>query len=267
MTDKRYALIGPVRFAFATLDEPKAVMQGGRPTGNPFYSVTIFGDRSAFAQFEQQALAAAQEMWPGSNAVQLFTSGAAQWPLKDGNAEADKSRANSKDGEHFRGTFVLKARTDFPPDVRGPDKQPVPVGQRAAVVYSGSVGYIHGEVVAYNGVGGGRPGAKIRLQNVMKTADGQRIAGGLSAEEAFAGIAGVPTAANPAATLPEAVAPTALPEVAPAPVAVPAPTPVAAPVPAAPAPVPAVAPAVAPAPVAPAPVAPAPSAAPGQPWF
>lgn len=232
MADKVFALIGPVRFAFTTLDEPKAIMINGRATGDPVYGVTVFGPAEAFNEFNQVAMQAAAAKWPGVDLRQMFAGGGAVWPVTSGDAEVQKQAAQGRDVSHLSGKLVLKARTGFAPDVLFPDKRPVPQGQKNQIVYPGSVGYIHGEVVAYDGVGGGRPGIKLYLQNVMKSGDGDRLGGGMSAADAFAGIAGQATAINPAAGLPEmAAAPAVLPEAAPAPA--PAPVPPAPPPPAA----------------------------------
>ncbi len=93
-------------------------------------------------------------------------------PIRDGDTIADDKNAEGKDGESFRGNWVIKARSGRRPPVAGADKLPL----EKEDIYGGCWGRMHVTPGSYNNAGNW--GVTLYLDAVQKQKDGERFGGG-----------------------------------------------------------------------------------------
>jgi hypothetical protein len=114
---------------------------------------------------------------------------------------------NTLDDPAAKGKIVIRfsCKEDRPPQVIGPDKQPLT--QVSGAVYAGCLGRVSTNCYGYDTAG--NKGVAFGLNNFQKTGDGARIDGRKSADEEFDSVAtpqtdifGNPAAAAPQGTLP-----------------------------------------------------------------
>jgi len=159
------------RASFAHLTKPRAISEGSPPK----YSVTVVLDMSdkdhaAFLDvLRESALAVAREKFGAKLPKKL------RMPFKDGDEE---------DRPEWQGCVVFgaSASEDFPPDIIGPDRQPI---LDNAEVYSGMYCRCSLRPYAWSHPTGGQ-GVSFGLGNVQKLADGEPFSGGVKAADEFA---------------------------------------------------------------------------------
>lgn len=160
-----------VILSYPALFQPRQVNN----QGDPKYSVKLFFD----ANGANEIYAKAQEI-----AAQAFTNGETQNP----NFRWAIAPVSGSDAQNPRLTGLYagnaKADVDYPPQVVGPDRQPIlDRGQ----IYAGCIVAVGISLYTYNNMG--NIGVGMGLKAVMKTADGEHLAeGGVDAQTMFAGV-------------------------------------------------------------------------------
>ncbi len=170
------------------LFEPRAVKIKGKETGEPKYGLSMLLDPAEIGDLKAAAKMVALAKWPGRTLSEL------KFPFSDGDKlEADQTE-KGRDGKFYSGKVVLKASSKFKPVVVDTHRKDIIDHSR---LYSGAYGYAELNFVAYDGVGQNPDGVTAYVNFVMKSRDGDRIAG-RDAAGVFAGIQG--SEAEPAAT-------------------------------------------------------------------
>jgi Protein of unknown function (DUF2815) len=105
---EQYVFQQPVRAAFLTVITPQKVGQKGKERGDPVYSATLLPatDSPDFTALAALFKRLASEEWPGRD---MFTL---KFPMTKGDKQAADAKAKGKDGEFFKGNWVLKATSD-----------------------------------------------------------------------------------------------------------------------------------------------------------
>ena len=169
------------RMVFPNLFVPRAFKRNGKEAGEVKYGLTMLFDPKTIEPLKSAVKHVIAEKWPGRDPKTL------KLPFTGGDAQAAKSAANKKDGDFFKGTVVVKASSKFKPGVVDAQSEPILDPGR---IYSGCYGHAELNFVAYDAVGaGGQDGVTAYVNFVLKTRDGDRIAG-KDAKTVFAGITG-----------------------------------------------------------------------------
>lgn len=182
-------LTGECRLSYCNLNAPRAAQQGDEAK----YSVTLLipkTDTATKADIDAAINAAANDamtkLWNGVRPPQLKV------PIYDG----DGVRPNSgvPFGDECKGHWVMTAGTKNKPQVVGIDN--INCELAPSDVYSGMYGRVTINFYGYSN--SGNRGVGCGLGNVLKTRDGEPLAGGASAAADFAGIGASPVAQAPA---------------------------------------------------------------------
>jgi hypothetical protein len=176
--DLMKVLTGEVRLSYVNANTPRAAQQGGEAK----YSVTLLipkTDAATKADIDSSIQAAAQEavakVWNGARPPQLRV------PIYDG----DGVRPSGVPfGEECRGCWVLTASTKVKPQVVGMDN--INVELAPSDVYSGMYGRVTIRFFGYSN--SGNKGVGCGLGNIMKTRDGEPLAGNAPASADFAAV-------------------------------------------------------------------------------
>lgn len=174
--DAMKVLTGECRLSYVNVITPRAVQQGGEAK----YSVTLLISKTDYAtkaDIDSAIQAAAQEavakVWNGARPPQLRA------PIYDG----DGVRPSGVPfGEECRGCWVLTASTKVKPQVVGMDN--INAELAPSDVYSGMYGRVTIRFFGYSN--SGNKGVGCGLGNIMKTRDGEPLAGNASASADFA---------------------------------------------------------------------------------
>ena len=211
--DPMKVLTGECRLSYVNVITPRAAQQGG----DPKYSVTLLipeSDVATKADIDASMQAAAQDamakVWNGVRPPNLRV------PIYDG----DGVRPSGEPfGPECKGHWVITASTRMKPQVVGIDN--INVELAPSDIYSGMHGRVTIRFFGYSN--SGNKGIGCGLGNIMKTRDDTPLAGNASAASDFAAVgnavipspvaasqvfpwgAPAPTAANPAAFMPQAV--------------------------------------------------------------
>jgi hypothetical protein len=158
-----------VRFAFANVYKPTAYKE----TDTPKYNVTILIPKNDPQVAEIEKIIAALEAelaskkWKNGKKPKDFES-----PLRDGDDKDDYTG--------FAGCYYIAAKSKTKPGVINKAKQPIT--EESGDFYSGCIGSVTINLYPYSDGGGIAAG----LNNILKTADGERFAGKRDAEDDFA---------------------------------------------------------------------------------
>jgi hypothetical protein len=171
-------LTGEVRLSYANLTAPRAAQQGG----DPKYSVTLLIPKTDAATYQdilqsiEAAAADAQgKLWNGVRPPVL------PQPLHDG----DGVRENGTPfGAECKGHWVMTASTKNKPQVV--HQSNIAVDLAPGDIKSGDYARVTINLFGYNQAG--KRGVGCGLGNVMKTRDGEALAGGASADVDFANV-------------------------------------------------------------------------------
>lgn len=169
---KTRVVIGPVRFSYANVWEPKAMEEGQEKK----YSVSVLIPKSAkeIIAKVQAAIDAATEqgkatLWSGKIPPKFLS------PLHDGDEE-------KPDDEVYKNHFYISAKSKAKPGIVDADKNEILDKDE---FYSGCYGYVSLNFFPFKnksvGVGAG-------LGNLMKTKDGEPLGSKTSANEDFADV-------------------------------------------------------------------------------
>lgn len=178
-------LTGECRLSYCNLNAPRAAQQGGEAK----YSVTLLipkTDTATKADIDAAINDAMTKLWNGVRPPQLKV------PIYDG----DGVRPNSgvPFGDECKGHWVMTAGTKNKPQVVGIDN--INCELAPSDVYSGMYGRVTINFYGYSN--SGNRGVGCGLGNVLKTREGEPLAGGASAAADFAGIGASPVAQAPA---------------------------------------------------------------------
>ena len=174
-------MTGKVRLSYANLFEPKSINGS-----DPKYSVALLipkTDTDTIAKVEKAIEQALQE-GIGKFGGKMPPRGALRLPLRDGDTE--------RDADEYAGHYFINANSKTKPGVVDQNVQPIIDPEE---VYSGC--YARATVTFFAYSASGNKGVGAALGNVQKLADGDRLAGGPSAESEFTAVAtdnGFPTA-------------------------------------------------------------------------
>lgn len=182
--DPMKVLTGECRLSYCNLTTPRAAQQGGEPK----YSVTLLipkTDVATKADIDAAIQAAANEalskVWNGARPPQLRV------PIYDG----DGVRPSGVPfGDECKGHWVMTASTKNKPQVVGIDN--INCELAPSDIYSGMYARVTIRFFGYSN--SGNKGIGCGLGNVMKTRDGEALAGGASASVDFAGVGAAPAA-------------------------------------------------------------------------
>ena len=173
-------LTNEARLSYANLTTPRAPQQGG----DPKYSVTLLipkADTATYQDIMNSIEAAAQDaqgkLWNGVRPPVL------PQPLHDG----DGVRENGTPyGPECKGHWVMTASSKNKPQVVHQSNINAELAPQD--IYSGM--YARVTINFYGYFNSGKKGVGCGLGNVMKTRDGEPLAGGASAESDFGGVGG-----------------------------------------------------------------------------
>lgn len=165
--------IGEVRFSYAHVFEPRQSDNGG----DAKYSVCILIPKTATAILDmvKEAIAGAEEKgktskWGGKIPAKRNN------PLRDGDEE--------EKGPEYEGMYFLNASSKTKPGVRVLENGKVVEALDQEDFYSGCWGAVTVNFFPYDS--SGNKGVGVGLNNVIKTRDDERLAGGATAEQDFA---------------------------------------------------------------------------------
>ena len=183
--DPMKVLTGECRLSYCNLTTPRAAQQGGEPK----YSVTLLipkTDVATKADIDAAIQAAANEalskVWNGARPPQLRV------PIYNG----DGLRPSGVPyGDECKGHWVMTASTKNKPQVVGIDN--INCELAPSDIYSGMYARVTIRFFGYSN--SGNKGIGCGLGNVMKTRDGEALAGSASASVDFAGVGAAPAAA------------------------------------------------------------------------
>lgn len=183
--DPMKVLTGEVRLSYCNLTTPRAAQQGGEPK----YGVTLLipkTDLATKADIDAAIQAAANEavtkVWNGARPPQLRV------PIYDG----DGVRPSGVPfGDECKGHWVMTASTKNKPQVVGIDN--INCELAPSDIYSGMYARVTIRFFGYSN--SGNKGIGCGLGNVMKTRDGEALAGSASASVDFAGVGASPVTA------------------------------------------------------------------------
>ena len=174
--DALKVLTGEVRLSYVNVITPRASQQGGEPK----YSVTLLIPKSDYAtkaDIDSAIQAAAQEavskVWGGVRPPQP------RIPIWDGDGVR---QSGVPFGEECKGHWVITASTKMKPQVVGMDN--INVELAPSDIYSGMYGRVTIRFFGYSN--SGNKGVGCGLGNIMKTRDGEPLAGNASAASDFA---------------------------------------------------------------------------------
>jgi len=176
--DAMKVLTGEVRLSYVNLLEPRSTPQGG----DAKYSITLLIPKSDAitkadidASMQAAAQAALPKIWGGVRPAMLRV------PIYDG----DGTRPSGEPfGEECKGHWVMTASSKIPPEVVGIDN--INVKLAPMDVYSGMYARVTIRFFGYSN--SGNKGIGCGLGNVMKTRDGEALAGRASAATDFNGV-------------------------------------------------------------------------------
>lgn len=206
------------RVAYADIIAPRAFTKNGQAKGEPKYSGTFIipADNADLARLKQEATKMLQAKAPGKKLVtrrltqEELDAGnviEVQVPWKSGDKEADRLKAQGKDGEVFRGHVLLKASSKYQPALAAIENKQIldlvtdeAKAQAKKYFYSGAYLVPSFGLHWYKGDEGKPDGVSLYLNAVLFAKHGPRLAGrAQNAAETFKGYIGQMTDENPTA--------------------------------------------------------------------
>jgi hypothetical protein len=162
-------ITGKVRFSYAHVFEPTSVQEGG----DKKYSVSIIISKKDKETLDKikTAIEAAKEAGKAKLGGKIPAN--LKTPLRDGDVERPEDEA-------YANSFFINANSVRKPGVVDASLNPIITADE---FYSGCYGRASISFYAYNT--SGNKGIAAGLNNIQKLEDGERLAGGSSAEEDF----------------------------------------------------------------------------------
>jgi len=169
----------PGRIVFPNLFEAKPIVVNGREQGDPLFGCEVlFENQEDIKPLIQVAQKLVQERFPNREMKDM------QFSFEKGDKKAAKQEEKGRDADFYKGTTVLKATSKYKPGVVDSTLNNI---IDPTAIYSGMWGRVHVLLKTYDAAG--NIGVKAYLMNVMKTADDEKLVGGMSAKQAFADVA------------------------------------------------------------------------------
>lgn len=200
--DALKVLTGEVRLSYCSLTTPRAVQQGAEPK----YSVTMLipkTDAATKADIDQSIQAAVAEgvakAWNGARPANIRV------PIYDGDGVRPSGEAF---GDECKGHWVMTTSSKLKPQVV--DISNISCELSPSDIYSGMYARVTFRFFAYSN--SGNRGVGCGLGNVMKTRDGEPLAGHTTAVNDFAGLGQSPLPAAAPAYPAQAAYPSAQPQ-------------------------------------------------------
>lgn len=162
-------ITGRVRFSYANVFEPTAIEEGQTPK----YNISILIDKSDKKTIDkinaaiEEAKEEGKKKWGGTIPKKL------KLPLRDGDEEREEDEA-------YQGHFFINANSTKKPGIVDADLNPI---MDKDEFYSGCYG--RASINFYPFDAAGNKGIAVGLNNLQKLEDGERLAGGSSAEDDF----------------------------------------------------------------------------------
>lgn len=178
MSETKVVIKEKVRFSYAHVWEPNAMEEGQTPK----YSVSIIIPKTAKKTIAriQAAVKAAEEQGKASKFDGKIPTRYKNPVLRDGDEERP-------DDEAYKDSFFVNASSTKKPEIVDENLDPI---LNKDDFYSGCYGQVSLNFYAYNK--GGNKGIAAGLNNLRKTADGERLGGAFSsAEDDFGSEVGV----------------------------------------------------------------------------
>lgn len=179
-------LTGEVRLSYCHLDVP--VPPKDNPNGEKKYSVTMLLPKRDVATYQDmlQSIEAAKQQ-----GIMTKWNGACPPVLDPVIWDGDGVRRSGEPfGEECKGHWVISAKSNMKPQVVGIDNINCELAPND--IYSGMYARVTINFFPFNS--NGNRGIACGLGNVLKTRDGEPLAGGASAASDFAGIGAAPAA-------------------------------------------------------------------------
>lgn len=162
-------ITGRVRFSYANVFEPTAIEEGQTPK----YNISILIDKSDKKTIDkinaaiEEVKEEGKKKWGGTIPKKL------KLPLRDGDEEREEDEA-------YQGHFFINANSTKKPGIVDADLNPI---MDKDEFYSGCYG--RASINFYPFDAAGNKGIAVGLNNLQKLEDGERLAGGSSAEDDF----------------------------------------------------------------------------------
>lgn len=171
MEQSTKVITGLVRFSYAQVFTPKAIKEGDEPK----YSVSILIPKTDTVTLEKinKAIEAAKVAGIAKIGKNGKVPAGIKLPLRDGDTERE-------DDQNYEGHYFINASSFKAPGIVDKSCQPI-LDQDE--FYSGCYGRASINFYAFNS--NGNKGIACGLQNLQKLKDGERLAGGSTAEEDF----------------------------------------------------------------------------------
>lgn len=167
-------IIGPVRLTFVSVWQKAPGVDGGKPK---YQTQCLIGkkDKDKIKQVTRAVNEAIEvgkaDKWKGK----VPRKADLDEILRDG---------DEKDWNGYAGHFYLSAKSDAKPGIVYNDKEKTPITDEEEI-YSGVWAYLSLNIYPHDVQGGG---LAVGLNNIMKVKDGEKFAGGSSAEEDFSNV-------------------------------------------------------------------------------
>lgn len=170
-TNSTKVITGKVRFCYANVFEPTAMQEGG----DKKYNVAVLIPKKDKATIEKINKAVENAIQAGIDKVGKNGKPVAnlKMPLRDGDEERPDDAA-------FAGCYFVNCTSQRKPGVVDADLNPI---MEKEDFYSGCYGRVSINFYAFNV--SGNKGVAAGLNNLQKLEEGERLAGGSSAEEDF----------------------------------------------------------------------------------
>lgn len=162
--------VGPIRFSYLNLWEPKAIQEGQ----DPKFSVSAIIPKSDKALIKkiENAIEAAKQLGKDTKFKGKIPA-MLKLPLRDGDLERE-------DDEAYKNSMFFNANNSVRP---GAVDQSRNVITDRDELQSGDYGYVNVSFYAYTT--GGKPGIGVSFNHIMKTKTGERLSGKVSIDSAF----------------------------------------------------------------------------------
>lgn len=203
---------------FSNVLTPRAYEEKGKPKGEPRYDLTVIvaPDDPDLTRLKAEVIGELKKLYPGKVIVprrltqeELDRGDTVEVnvPWKDGTKEADKRKADGKDGEVFRGMVAIKMNSKFAPVLAAIENGKVvsytddatrPALKR--IFYAGSYVVPYVKLHSYTAKDQKPGGVGLWPESICFAKHGEKLGGqGANPAEVFKGYAGNITTENPVA--------------------------------------------------------------------
>lgn len=136
----------------------------GEYPSNKYETTLLIPKSTDISKLEKAVMDVAQKAFPGKITK---LSDLAHNPIGDG---------DEKDLDGYKGHWTIRAKSKYPPQIVGPDVQPLTLADPSEAIYGGAYAKISMKPLSF--VQAGKPGVTWQLQNVQWLGHGDRFGGG-----------------------------------------------------------------------------------------